>query len=309
MDQRETATPLIYSRIAAIMAEVPAIGKNQRNQEQKYQFRGIDDVYNQLHEIFVRNQVFTTSEILEFTRNDWTNKNQTLMIEYALKVRFRFNALDGSCIETETMGQAMDSSDKASNKAMSMAHKTALLQLLMVPTHGDNDADATTCDTTGYTRYQNTEQHQPQYQTTQPPNMQPARPQAPQQATPRVPAAPRTQEHQNRGYSGDRPASYAAPKAAQIPQGQRSQQPNSRPASPKQLEYLRDLAARPGISDDDARGIADYAAQGITGDQCSQMIDTINLYLGGGCESIFQLAEAQASQSSAAAYMVDEMPF
>ena len=139
-----TGKALIYERIAAIMAEVPAIGKNNQNQEQRYRFRGIDDVYNSLHPLFVKHQVFTTSEILNKNREVWTNKNGTIMIEFTLQVKYRFTAIDGSSIETETMGQAMDSSDKASNKAMSMAHKAAILQIFMIPTVDIEDADANT---------------------------------------------------------------------------------------------------------------------------------------------------------------------
>jgi hypothetical protein len=53
-------------------------------------------------------------------------------------------ASDGSKHTVKTYGEAMDSGDKATNKAMSAAYKYAAFQAFCIPTEGDNDADATT---------------------------------------------------------------------------------------------------------------------------------------------------------------------
>jgi hypothetical protein len=53
-------------------------------------------------------------------------------------------AEDGSKHTVVTVGEAMDSGDKASNKAMSAAYKYAAFQTFCIPTEGDNDADSTT---------------------------------------------------------------------------------------------------------------------------------------------------------------------
>ena len=53
-------------------------------------------------------------------------------------------ASDGSTHVITVFGEAMDSADKATNKAMSAAYKYAALQTFCVPTEGDNDADAST---------------------------------------------------------------------------------------------------------------------------------------------------------------------
>ena len=251
-----TGKALIYERIAAIMAEVPAIGKNNQNQEQRYRFRGIDDVYNSLHPLFVKHQVFTTSEILNKNREVWTNKNGTIMIEFTLQVKYRFTAIDGSSIETETMGQAMDSSDKASNKAMSMAHKAAILQIFMIPTLDIEDADANTPEPQahGY-------QQQPQQ------NGYTERARTPQEHRP--PVAPQQQNGYNRA----------------------NQQPNDRPASAKSLQYLRDLSGRPKVSEGEASQIENSIQGGLTADECSAMIDSVNAFLQGHRLSIFQEAD------------------
>lgn len=53
-------------------------------------------------------------------------------------------AEDGSKHVVRTFGEAMDSADKATNKAMSAAYKYAAFQAFAIPTEGDNDADAQT---------------------------------------------------------------------------------------------------------------------------------------------------------------------
>jgi hypothetical protein len=53
-------------------------------------------------------------------------------------------AEDGSRHTVITYGEAMDSGDKATNKAMSAAYKYACMQAFSIPTEGDNDADAQT---------------------------------------------------------------------------------------------------------------------------------------------------------------------
>jgi hypothetical protein len=51
---------------------------------------------------------------------------------------------DGSSVTTVITGEAMDSGDKATNKAMSVALKYALLQMFLIPTDDMRDPDATT---------------------------------------------------------------------------------------------------------------------------------------------------------------------
>jgi hypothetical protein len=56
------------------------------------------------------------------------------------------SAVDGSSHTVHVIGEAMDSADKATNKAMSAAYKYMAMQVFCIPTEGDNDADATTHD-------------------------------------------------------------------------------------------------------------------------------------------------------------------
>jgi hypothetical protein len=138
MDQ---PTPLIYQRISDALLDSDSISKSKKNQQQGYSFRGIDDVYNTLHIVLGKHKIFTTSEIIDKDRIEWDTKSGGRMTEYILQIRWKFYTTDGSFVISETVGQAMDSGDKAANKAMSAAHKYAFLQIFAIPTVGDNDTE------------------------------------------------------------------------------------------------------------------------------------------------------------------------
>ena len=143
------AEKLIYERIKAISTEIGALEKDRRNGVQNYNFRGIDDVYNAAHELFAKNGVFTTSEILDERSEEKHSKNGGLIIYRILKIRYTFHAEDGSSVASEVIGEGMDSGDKASNKAMAVAHKYAILQILMWPTEEAKDPENDSHDLAG----------------------------------------------------------------------------------------------------------------------------------------------------------------
>lgn len=143
LSSRERTKPgEIYAKINAIMLEVDAIGKNTKNQTQGWFFRGIDAVMNELHPLLAKHGVFLTAEIVSHHQEERTTKGGAILIYSNLLMRYRMYATDGSFVETEAYGEGMDSGDKSSNKAMSVAMKYALLQMLCIPTEAvDPDLD------------------------------------------------------------------------------------------------------------------------------------------------------------------------
>lgn len=134
----------IYQSIAAILAETGVIGKNKRNQQQNFQYRGIDDIYNELQPLFAKHKVFITSEVLEISREERQTKQGGALLYTILKVKFTFYAEDGSNVNSIVTGEAMDTADKGANKALSIALKYCLMQLLLIRTEDLSDADGTT---------------------------------------------------------------------------------------------------------------------------------------------------------------------
>jgi hypothetical protein len=132
---------LIHQKMIAILRDVPMIGKNQRNVKQNFNFRGIDTVYNELHGILAKHGVFTTSEILAERSEERQSHAGGCLIYRILTIKYNFFAEDGSSVSSTVIGEGMDSGDKASNKAMAVAHKYTLLQAFAIPTDDLKDPD------------------------------------------------------------------------------------------------------------------------------------------------------------------------
>lgn len=133
--------PLIYKQLSLILRDCDAIGKDRVNEQQKFRFRGIDDIMNGLHAIFARHEVFLTSKVLETKEEARQNKSGGNNYYFTAKYEFTFWAVDGSSVSTEVVGQAMDNADKAANKSISIALKYALTQMLLIPTEEEKDPD------------------------------------------------------------------------------------------------------------------------------------------------------------------------
>ena len=139
--------PLIYQTITKVMSQIGAIGKDRKNTMQNFQYRGIDDVMNELHGIMAKEGLFVVPAVLEENRSTGKTKNGGDLFFTRLKISFKFYAQDGSNIESIVIGEAMDSGDKASNKALSIGLKYALLQVFCIPTEEEKDPDATSYET------------------------------------------------------------------------------------------------------------------------------------------------------------------
>lgn len=127
-----------------ILKSISPIGKDRTNPQQNYKFRGIDDIYNELHSHFSDNGVFILPEVIDMTREERPSKNGGLLIWTLVKVRFTFTAEDGSNIQGTMPGEAMDSGDKGLNKAMSAALKYTLMQMFLIPTEEKKDSEEET---------------------------------------------------------------------------------------------------------------------------------------------------------------------
>jgi len=142
-------TSQIYKSMAKILKEVDFIGKSKTadlGKGGKYNFRGIDDMYNVLHKSFADNQVFIIPEVLETTietqdKGQDNYGNQKYQYSIIVKVRFTCFAEDGSSVSGIGIGHALDTSDKGTNKAQSSALKYFLMQTFLIPTEEDKDVE------------------------------------------------------------------------------------------------------------------------------------------------------------------------
>lgn len=136
--------------MANILKETKAITKSEKNLQQGFKFRGIDNVMNELHEIFSKHDVFILQEVKDFTTENRPTKSGGTNTFTRATITFRYMTTDGSFVETTNVGEAMDSGDKGMNKAMSIALKYSLLQMFLIPTEEQKDPDATTPEETPF---------------------------------------------------------------------------------------------------------------------------------------------------------------
>ena len=135
----------VYKAINNVQkALLGGIGKNQKNAQQGFKFRGIDDVYNALAPALAENGLVVLPEVLEREVIERQTRNGGVLFYVTLKVNYHFcSSEDGSKHTVCAYGEAMDSGDKATNKAMSAAYKYACFQTFCIPTE-NVDADSET---------------------------------------------------------------------------------------------------------------------------------------------------------------------
>lgn len=142
-------TKEVYKAIAKVSGLVAkdGISKTRKNAQQGYSFRGIDDVYNALAPFLSDVGLCILPRVLSRVLVERETAKGNAIFYVTVQMDFDFVAAnDGSMHTISTYGEAMDSADKATNKAMSAAYKYACMQAFCIPTEGDNDADQVTHD-------------------------------------------------------------------------------------------------------------------------------------------------------------------
>lgn len=133
--------PKIYSSIISTMKSVGAVAKGEFNTYDKYKFRGIDAVMNALGPAMRQNGIFCTPHVLSHIQEARDSRKGEKLMYTIVHVEYTFYADDGSSVKADVYGEAMDRSDKSTNKAMSAAFKYALFQTFCIPTEDFIDTE------------------------------------------------------------------------------------------------------------------------------------------------------------------------
>lgn len=148
--------PKIFKALADVNRKLEGITKDRVNTDQKFRFRGIDDVYNMLHPLLAAAGLITPPIVLDRIDGERATRNGGSMAHVKLKVRYKFIAEDGSSLTVGPVwGEALDTSDKASNKALAFAQKYIMLQTFTIPTEDtretleEREGDQRSTETTG----------------------------------------------------------------------------------------------------------------------------------------------------------------
>lgn len=126
----------VYEAWSAVMASVQAIGKDSRNKSQGFNFRGIDAVMNAAGPAMREHGVIVIPSLRSIHYRDVTSASKgSAMREVTVQVGYTIIGPEGDGIDFGSVpAEALDSGDKATAKAMSVAYRTFLLQALTIPT-------------------------------------------------------------------------------------------------------------------------------------------------------------------------------
>lgn len=141
----------IFQALSLVMNGVRAIGKTKRNKSQGYQFRGIDDLMNAAGPEFRKYGIVVLTSIQE-KEYDQVPVGKSMWVQCRLTVAYTFACGPDSDqqVTVRVCAEALDNSDKATTKAYSYALRTALSQVLCVPTEEDQDPDYETPERGGH---------------------------------------------------------------------------------------------------------------------------------------------------------------
>lgn len=134
----------VYTAIVEVIAAMSkeGIAKGRKNAQQGWSFRGIDDVYNALAPMLAAAGLCVLPRVMSRSVTEQPSKSGGTLFYVVLEVEYDFvSAKDGSKHTCRSVGEAMDSGDKATNKAMSAAFKYAAMQAFCIPTEGDHDSE------------------------------------------------------------------------------------------------------------------------------------------------------------------------
>jgi hypothetical protein len=142
-------TPHVYTAIAAVAGEMAAAGISKSRTADtgrggKYQFRGIDDVYNTLSPLLAKHGLVILPRVMSREVTERRTASGSVLMYVVVDMEYDLVAAkDGSKHTARVIGEAMDSGDKASNKAMSAAYKYMAFMSFAIPTIGADSEDDT----------------------------------------------------------------------------------------------------------------------------------------------------------------------
>lgn len=129
--------PSVVEALSAVMQDVQAVRKGERNDAQNFNFRGIDSVINAVGPKLREHKVVVLPELVDVklgTVEVGNGDRRRPIGHVVVQVKYRFIGPAGDELSATVPGEAMDSGDKAIAKAMSVAYRIALLQALCIPT-------------------------------------------------------------------------------------------------------------------------------------------------------------------------------
>lgn len=130
MSEKLTAEEIIVK----VMNDVQGLAKKDKNTQQGFVFRGIDAVMNAVGPALRAHGGFIIPRFSEAEYSQIPSRNGGNLNVARVQVSYSVHGQTGDPIVGSVVAEAFDSGDKATAKAMSVAYRTFLLQLLCLPT-------------------------------------------------------------------------------------------------------------------------------------------------------------------------------
>lgn len=133
----------LHAKLSKIAAAQSWITKDGRNEAQKYSFVQASDVINAVRGDMSEQGLTLVGSVVSFDLTPPPEGKSSFM--GLLHIRYKLTDSEtGEKIEADWFGQGMDGGDKALNKAYTAALKYFLLNVFLIPTGDDPEADPRT---------------------------------------------------------------------------------------------------------------------------------------------------------------------
>lgn len=132
----------IHEAINKVMQEVGYV-KKQKSDKLNYTFAGESALISALRPAMVENGIYMhVLKIENVTRESYTTKGGTAMINTVISATIRFTHVSGTFVDVASTGEGSDAGDKSANKAMTGLYKYAMRQTFCIETGDDPDKHA-----------------------------------------------------------------------------------------------------------------------------------------------------------------------
>jgi len=131
--------PNVHAAIARVAADIGNIAKDQQvtSGPAKFNFRGIDDVLDTIHTPLATHGVSIVPCGFDIhDQSERVTKSGGTQVHLLATIHYRIIGPAGDYVDAAALAEALDTSDKAASKAMSMGYKYVAFQVFSIPVRG-----------------------------------------------------------------------------------------------------------------------------------------------------------------------------
>jgi len=136
-----TETTMLVQKLAKIMGETKPFTKTGENRGMNFKFVEVNEILLDVAPLFAKYEVVIFPTKIEPTKIEFGTTSRGGVSTHVF-LNVTWEVTDGNTsLTVASFGEAIDTSDKASNKAQTAAEKQALQKLLLLANESDNDAN------------------------------------------------------------------------------------------------------------------------------------------------------------------------